>query len=152
MPEVTLMPRTTVFGWFDSNVFGALERVNKHVPAPPEHEPIERYWRIVAKQEVCSPPARRSDRLVFGGNDKPGVMQAQAVRTYVNRFGVSPGKSAWCFHQQRLRQSHCARSRGRRCPRRSRVRQPPRRPRHRRRLGAVRPRARFTDVQSASAA
>ena len=39
---MTLMPRTTVFGWFDGNVFGALERVNKHVAEPPAHEPVER--------------------------------------------------------------------------------------------------------------
>jgi hypothetical protein len=29
------MPRTTVFGWYDGNVFGAVERVQKHVPMPP---------------------------------------------------------------------------------------------------------------------
>ena len=32
--------------------------------------------------------------LVFGGNDRPGVMLAGAVRTYVNRFGVVPGGNA----------------------------------------------------------
>ena len=31
MPNVTLMPRTTVFGWYDDNIFGAVERVNDHV-------------------------------------------------------------------------------------------------------------------------
>ena len=35
MPNVTLMPRTTVVGWFDGNVFGAVERVNDHrAPCP----------------------------------------------------------------------------------------------------------------------
>ncbi|NNE22712.1 MAG: FAD-dependent oxidoreductase, partial [Rhizobiales bacterium] len=34
MPEVTMMPRTTVFGWYDDNYFGALERVQKHVAEP----------------------------------------------------------------------------------------------------------------------
>ena len=29
-PNVTLMARTTVFGWYDGNVFGCLERVQKH--------------------------------------------------------------------------------------------------------------------------
>jgi sarcosine oxidase subunit alpha len=32
--------------------------------------------------------------LVFGGNDRPGVMLAGAVRTYINRFGVAPGRTA----------------------------------------------------------
>ena len=31
MPNVTLMPRTTIFGWYDDNIFGAVERVNDHV-------------------------------------------------------------------------------------------------------------------------
>ena len=95
-PEVTLMPRTTVFGWFDGNVFGALERVNKHVAVVPEHECAERYWRIVARQAVLATGAEERP-LVFGGNDLPGVMQAQAARTWINRYGVSPGKSAVVF-------------------------------------------------------
>jgi sarcosine oxidase subunit alpha len=35
--------------------------------------------------------------IVFGGNDKPGVMLASAVRTYLNRFGVLPGRKAVVF-------------------------------------------------------
>jgi NADPH-dependent 2,4-dienoyl-CoA reductase/sulfur reductase-like enzyme len=35
--------------------------------------------------------------LVFGGNDRPGVMTASAVRTYINRYGVSPGRSGVVF-------------------------------------------------------
>ncbi|MGV3635330.1 MAG: glycine cleavage T C-terminal barrel domain-containing protein, partial [Pseudorhodoplanes sp.] len=32
--------------------------------------------------------------LVFGGNDRPGVMLAGAVRSYINRFGVVPGRQS----------------------------------------------------------
>ena len=32
--------------------------------------------------------------LVFNNNDRPGVMLAGAVRTYLNRFAVSPGRRA----------------------------------------------------------
>ncbi len=39
------------------------------------------------------PPAREERPLVFGGNDIPGVMMAGAMRTYLNRFGVAPGRS-----------------------------------------------------------
>ena len=35
--------------------------------------------------------------LVFGGNDRPGVMQASAVRAYVNRYAVTPGARAVVF-------------------------------------------------------
>ena len=96
LPNVTLMPRTTVFGWFDGNVFGALERVNKHVAEPPAHEPVERYWRIIAREAVMATGAEERP-LVFGGNDRPGVMQASAVRAYVNRYAVTPGARAVVF-------------------------------------------------------
>ncbi len=96
LPNVTLMPRTTVFGWFDGNVFGALERVNKHIAVPPAHEPVERYWRIIARQAVMATGAEERP-LIFGGNDKPGVMQASAIRAYINRYAVTPGARAVVF-------------------------------------------------------
>jgi sarcosine oxidase subunit alpha len=34
---------------------------------------------------------------VFGGNDRPGVMMASAMRTYANRFGVTPGRRVSVF-------------------------------------------------------
>ena len=46
MPNVTLMPRTTIIGWFDGNVFGAVERVSDHVRVPDPYEPRQRYWQI----------------------------------------------------------------------------------------------------------
>ena len=30
--------------------------------------------------------------IAFEDNDRPGIMMASAVRTYLNRFGVAPGK------------------------------------------------------------
>ena len=35
--------------------------------------------------------------IAFGGNDKPGVMQASAIRAYLNRFAAAPGKNAAIF-------------------------------------------------------
>jgi len=95
-PDVTLMPRTTVFGWYDDNVFGGLERVQKHVAHPDHNRPVERFWRIHARRAVLATGAEERS-LVFGGNDRPGVMQASAVRTYVNRYGVAPGRSGVVF-------------------------------------------------------
>ncbi|MCW0000857.1 sarcosine oxidase subunit alpha family protein [Pararhizobium sp. YC-54] len=96
LPNVTMMPRTTVFGWYDDNVFGAVERVQKHVAAPQEKLPVERLWRIVAKRAILAAGAEERP-LVFGGNDRPGVMMAGAMRTYANRFGVAAGKSVAIF-------------------------------------------------------
>ncbi|WP_349435377.1 sarcosine oxidase subunit alpha family protein [Pararhizobium sp. A13] len=96
LPNVTIMPRTTVFGWYDDNVFGALERVQKHVVAPQAKLPVERLWRIAAKRALLATGAEERP-LVFGGNDRPGVMMAGALRTYANRFGVAAGKSVTIF-------------------------------------------------------
>ncbi|KQS88592.1 sarcosine oxidase subunit alpha [Rhizobium sp. Leaf391] len=96
LPNVTIMPRTTVFGWYDDNVFGAVERVQKHVAQPQAKLPVERLWRIVAKRALLATGAEERP-LVFGGNDRPGVMMASAVSTYANRFGVASGKSVAIF-------------------------------------------------------
>jgi methylglutamate dehydrogenase subunit C len=94
--NVTLLPRTTIFGWYDGNVFGAVERVNDHVLAPPAHEPRQRYWRIIAKRAVLAAGAEERP-VAFGGNDVPGVMLASAVRAYANRYAVACGQSAVVF-------------------------------------------------------
>ncbi|MDP9590051.1 UNVERIFIED_ORG: sarcosine oxidase subunit alpha [Shinella zoogloeoides] len=95
-PNVTLLPRTTVFGWYDDNVFGALERVQKHGAAVDAVKPVERLWRIVAKHAILASGAEERP-LVFGGNDRPGVMTASAAATYANRFGVAAGKAVAIF-------------------------------------------------------
>ena len=65
-------------------------------PMPPAHEPRQRLWRIVAKRAVLAAGAIERP-LVFGDNDRPGVMLAGAVRTYLNRYGVAPGRRAVIF-------------------------------------------------------
>ncbi len=96
LPDCRILPRTTVFGVYDSGVYAAVERVGDHLPEPAPHSPRQRLWRIVAKQAVvCAGAFERP--IVFGDNDRPGVMLAGAVRTYVNRFGVTPGRSAVVF-------------------------------------------------------
>ncbi|MGE3871563.1 MAG: sarcosine oxidase subunit alpha family protein [Parvibaculaceae bacterium] len=96
LPNVTLMPRTTAFGAYDGNVFGALERVNDHVLEPSPFEPRQRYWKIMAKRAVLAAGAEERP-IVFGGNDVPGVMLASAMRTFANRYAVASGKSAVVF-------------------------------------------------------
>jgi len=96
LPNVTLLTRTTAFGWYDGNVFGAVERVQKHLPDPKPTIPVERLWRIVAKRALLATGAEERP-LVFGGNDVPGVMMAGAMRSYLNRYAVSPGKATAIF-------------------------------------------------------
>lgn len=57
---------------------------------------MERFWRIAAKHAILATGAEERP-LVFGGNDTPGIMMAGAMRTYLNRFGVAPGKQVAVF-------------------------------------------------------
>jgi sarcosine oxidase, subunit alpha len=93
MPEVTLLTRTTAFGYFAHNHVGLNERLTDHLCSVPAHLPRERTWQVRAKEVILATGA--IDRpLVFPGNDRPGVMLASAARTYVNRYGVLPGTTA----------------------------------------------------------
>ncbi|MEK0418626.1 MAG: hypothetical protein RI949_2632 [Pseudomonadota bacterium] len=94
--DVTLLPRTTVFGTFDHGQFGAVERVSDHLLTPLPHQPRQRLWRVVAQRSVLATGAIERP-LVFENNDLPGVMLAGAVRTYVQRFAVTPGRQAVVF-------------------------------------------------------
>jgi len=96
LPNVRLMKRTSVFGVYDGGTYGALERVADHVALPAPHQARQRMWKIVAKRAVLA--AGALDRpIVFGGNDRPGVMLAQAAQTWINRFAVAPAKAMAIF-------------------------------------------------------
>jgi sarcosine oxidase subunit alpha len=96
LPDCRILRRTTVQGVYDGGTYAAIERVNDHVKLPPAHEPRQRLWKIVAKRAVlCAGSIERP--IVFGDNDRPGVMLAGAVRAYLNRYGVAPGRKAVIF-------------------------------------------------------
>jgi heterotetrameric sarcosine oxidase alpha subunit len=95
LPNVRIMERTTVTGVHDGGTYAALERVGLH-RAPGGDAPLECFWRIVARQAVLAGGAHER-HIAFRDNDRPGVMSAGAVRAYLNRWGVSPGKSVAIF-------------------------------------------------------
>ncbi len=96
MSNVVLLPRTTVFGCFDGSTYGALERVSDHLATPLPHQPRQRLWRIVSKHTILASGAIERG-IAFGGNDRPGIMLAAAIRTYSNRFAAVPGRRAVVF-------------------------------------------------------
>lgn len=96
MPNVRLMRRTSVTGVYDGGTYGALERVSLHQANPHPEAPIETFWRIVAKRALlCAGALERP--VAFAMNDRPGIMTASAVRAYLNRWGVAPGKKVAVF-------------------------------------------------------
>ena len=97
MAEVRLLPRTTLFGYFDHNYLVAVERVTDHLgPRRGAGRPRQRLWKIRAAQVVLATGAHERP-LVFRNNDRPGVMLASAAQTYVNRYAVRPGERAVVF-------------------------------------------------------
>lgn len=96
MKNVRIFHRTQVFGAYDDCTFGALERVSDHLGKSRQLQPRQRLWRIVARRCINAMGAIERP-IVFGDNDRPGVMLASAVRTYVNRFGVAPGSRIAVF-------------------------------------------------------
>jgi len=96
MDNVRLMTRTAVFGVYDGGTYGLVERVNDHLPAPPAHQPRHRLWRVVARRCIVAMGATERP-VVFANNDRPGVMMASAVRSYLGRFGAAPGKRVAVF-------------------------------------------------------
>jgi sarcosine oxidase subunit alpha len=90
-PEVRVLGRSSVFGYYDDNYLLVLERRTDHLGADaPATVSRQRLWHVRARQVVLTTGAHERP-LVFADNDRPGIMLASAVRTYVHRYAVSPG-------------------------------------------------------------
>ncbi len=97
MPDVTILVRATAFGHYDGNFVGILVRESDHFSEQLETGAIrQRIWRVRAKRVVHAQGAFERP-LVFGNNDRPGIMMASAVSSYINRYAVVPGSSAVLF-------------------------------------------------------
>jgi len=96
MPDVRLLPRSTVFGYQDQNFLTINERRTDHLPPAQRSGTRERVWRVRARQVVLATGAIERP-LVFANNDRPGVMLASAVSTYLNRYAVRPARRAVVF-------------------------------------------------------
>lgn len=94
--NVLLLPRSTVFGYYDHNFLGIAERRTDHLGLTAAAGSRQRLHRVRAKQVVLATGAIERP-LVFAHNDIPGVMMASAVSTYVQRYGVAPGQRLVLF-------------------------------------------------------
>ncbi|MEP3441678.1 MAG: sarcosine oxidase subunit alpha family protein [Sulfitobacter sp.] len=96
MNNVRLMPRTTVIGAFDHGIYGAVERVSDHLATPQNGKPRQILWRIYARKALlCAGATERP--IAFDNNDRPGIMLASAMRSYVNRWAATPAKRVAIF-------------------------------------------------------
>ena len=94
--NINIMSRTTVYGYFDNNTLGAIERVADHKAAPENNEPRQRHLKIFAKKVIIATGSIERP-IVFDGNDTPGIMLANAALRYANRYGVAVGKNIAIF-------------------------------------------------------
>jgi methylglutamate dehydrogenase subunit C len=85
-----ILMRTTASGYWDHNFLTLSERVCEPGQIPPNGV-AQRLWHVRAGQVILATGAIERP-IAFAHNDRPGVMLAQAARTYVQRFGVLPGK------------------------------------------------------------
>ncbi|WP_192385048.1 sarcosine oxidase subunit alpha family protein [Mesorhizobium silamurunense] len=95
LPNLRILPRTTVFGAFDHGVYGAVERVSDY-RANPGICPRQTLWRITAKRTMLAAGATER-HIPFMDNDRPGIMLGGALRAYANRWAVSPAKRVAIF-------------------------------------------------------
>jgi methylglutamate dehydrogenase subunit C len=84
--ECRVLKRTTAQGIYDGNLVVMSVKPDKH-PAYMILEQCRAKTIIIATGAIERP-------LVFENNDRPGVMLASAVRTYLNRYAVAPKKRA----------------------------------------------------------
>ncbi|MEM7288809.1 MAG: sarcosine oxidase subunit alpha [Pseudomonadota bacterium] len=90
MKNVTLLPRTTAFGYYNHNMVTLVERVTEHLAQPDPELPRERMWQVRAGKVILATGAIER-HLVFPDNDRPGIMMASAAGIYLNQYGVTPG-------------------------------------------------------------
>ncbi|MDA3646808.1 2Fe-2S iron-sulfur cluster-binding protein [Saccharopolyspora indica] len=83
MPEVRVLTRAAAVGLYDHNYLLIAERRGNR----------QRLWHVRAQRVVLATGAHERP-MVFADNDRPGIMLASAVRTYLKRFAVLPGRDA----------------------------------------------------------
>ena len=106
LPEARLLPRTTVCGYHDGNYLTALQRLGDEGRHSAPAAVRQRLWHIRAGRVILATGAHERP-LVFANNDRPGIMLAGAVRSYINGFAVAPGRRAVLFANND-RAYHCA--------------------------------------------
>ena len=94
--EVSLLSRSTVFGYYDHNFLTILQRDQDYPEEQQAGGIRQRIWRVRARRVILAQGSHERP-LVFPNNDRPGVMLASAVSGYIHRYGVCPGRRAVIF-------------------------------------------------------
>ena len=93
LPNVEIRTRTTAFGLYDGSTVALIERRDHARPDPNKSEARQVVTTLRARAVVFATGSTERP-LVFPNNDRPGVMLASAVRSYLNRHAVACGTRA----------------------------------------------------------
>lgn len=93
LPRVEILPHTTAVGVYNGDTVVLVTRSDHRRPDPLAGEALQIVTTVRAKSVVHATGAIERP-LVFGNNDRPGIMLASAVRTYLNRYAVACGRRA----------------------------------------------------------
>ena len=85
-----ILKRTTAAGYWEHDLVTLTQRISEPGQIPTKGV-AQRLWHVRAGQVILATGSIELP-LAFAHNDRPGVMLSQAVRIYVRRFGVVPGK------------------------------------------------------------
>ena len=116
MPEVTVLTRTTAFGYYSHNFVGLWERVTDHLPeARAAAAPAAPAALARARQErSCSRPARSSGRSSSTRTTGPASCWPARCAPTCTATACCPGRRIVVVHQQRFRLGRGARHGARR--------------------------------------
>lgn len=97
LPNVLMLERTSLFGYYDDNYLLAVQKRTDHLgPGRTPGIARQRLWHFRAKRVVLATGAYERP-MVFGDNDLPGIMLANAACTYANRYGAACGRRGIAF-------------------------------------------------------
>ena len=103
-PDVTLLPRTTAFGYYDHNLVGLVERVTDHLAATPRAARRASACGRSAPREVVLATGAIERPLVFADNDLPGHHAGgRGAAATSTRYAVRPRLARGGLHEQRQR-------------------------------------------------
>ncbi len=91
LPNVRIMLHSTLVP--QPQTTGSIATIIERLPDQPQSadQPSHRHWSISAKH--CLLATGHVERpLVFANNDRPGILLAGSLRSYLNRYAVAPGE------------------------------------------------------------
>ncbi len=92
-PDVTVLTRTTAFNVGDQGAVALMERASEHLPpAQRGGRALRRLWQVRTRELVIATGSTERP-LVFPNNDRPGIMLAGGVRSYLHRYGLAPERT-----------------------------------------------------------